>query len=77
MAKTKFPILASGAKEAYPKEFLAESQRFLSTLLGYKVTSEECLAIIDRMVDFILFLDKWKINRGCHKLINRGIKNDK
>ncbi len=64
MVDTKFPILASGAKEAYSKEFLAESQEFLSTLLGYKVTREECLAMIDRMVDFVLFLNKWNKQQG-------------
>ncbi len=64
MVNTKFPILASGANEAYPQEFLAQSQEFLSTLLGYNVTQEECLAMIDRMVDFVLFLNKWNNQQG-------------
>ena len=64
MAKTKFPILVSGAKEAYPQDFLAQSQDLLSILLGYNITQEQSLAIIDRMVDFILFLDKLENQQG-------------
>lgn len=67
MANTKFPILASGAKEAYSAKFLAQSQEYLSALLGNNISKEKCLAIIDRMVDFILFLDKWKNQQGLPK----------
>ena len=67
MANTKFPILASGAKEAYSAKFLAQSQEYLSALLGNNISKEKCLSIIERMVDFIIYLHKLGNQQGLPK----------